>query len=106
MFLKSIDIYGFKTFAEKTSLRFKPGVTAIVGPNGCGKSNIVDAIRWVLGESNARSIRGEVMEDVIYAEVDERNVSLKDIIGETLLFEDVSIVEVNVPAARLVLKRH
>ena len=72
MFLKSIDIYGFKTFADKISLLFKPGVTAIVGPNGCGKSNIVDAIRWVLGESNARSLRGEIMEDVIFSGSDER----------------------------------
>jgi chromosome segregation protein len=72
VFLKSIDIYGFKTFAEKTSLQFRPGVTAIVGPNGCGKSNIVDAIRWVLGESNARSLRGEVMEDVIFSGSDEQ----------------------------------
>jgi chromosome segregation protein len=72
LFLKSIDINGFKTFAEKTSLLFKPGVTAIVGPNGCGKSNIVDAIRWVLGESNARSLRGEIMEDVIFSGSDEK----------------------------------
>ncbi len=72
MFLKSIDISGLKTFAEKTSLLFRPGVTAIVGPNGCGKSNIVDAIRWVLGEANARSLRGEVMEDVIFSGSDER----------------------------------
>lgn len=72
MFLKSIDIYGFKTFAEKTSLLFRPGVTAIVGPNGCGKSNIVDAIRWVLGEANARSLRGEVMEDIIFSGSDDR----------------------------------
>jgi len=72
VFLKSIDIYGFKTFAEKTSILFRPGVTAIVGPNGCGKSNIVDAIRWVLGEANARSLRGEVMENVIFSGSDER----------------------------------
>ncbi len=72
MFLKSIDVYGFKTFAEKTALLFKPGVTAIVGPNGCGKSNIVDAIRWVFGETNARSLRGEVMEDVVFSGSEER----------------------------------
>ncbi|MFW6138689.1 MAG: chromosome segregation SMC family protein [Spirochaetota bacterium] len=69
--MKRLEMQGFKSFADKTSMVFKPGVTAIVGPNGCGKSNIVDAIKWVLGESNARSLRGELMEDVIFSGSDD-----------------------------------
>ncbi|HYM50128.1 MAG TPA: chromosome segregation protein SMC [Candidatus Limnocylindrales bacterium] len=67
MYLKSIRVQGFKTFARRTDLPFSRGITAIVGPNGSGKSNLVDAIRWALGERNARGLRGHRMEDVIYA---------------------------------------
>src|SRR5215210_3766017 len=72
MRLERLEINGFKSFSDRSELAFDKGVTAIVGPNGCGKSNVADAITWVMGEQSAKSLRGEKMEDVIFNGSDAR----------------------------------
>lgn len=72
MYLKSLEIFGFKSFADRVRIEFSQGISALLGPNGCGKSNIVDAIKWVVGEQSARNLRAEAMEDIIFNGTENR----------------------------------
>ena len=91
--LKNIEISGFKSFVDPVATEFAPGITAIVGPNGCGKSNLSEAITWVLGEQSAKSLRGGRMEDVIFGGTDRRKPLGMAEVGLTLQLEDPSEAE-------------
>ena len=115
MYLKNLKTVGFKSFADKTSLNFEPGITAIVGPNGCGKSNISDAIRWVLGEQSAKALRGGEMADVIFSGTEgarnrkplamaEVSLTIGDVDGENLKAAGVDLAYNEVTITRRVFR--
>ncbi len=94
MYLKKLEIQGFKSFPEYTLIEFDQGMTAVVGPNGSGKSNVTDAIRWVLGEQSVKTLRGGKMEDVIFNGTQSRKAMNYD---EVSLTEDSTVrVKVNI----------
>jgi len=99
MRIKQIELNGFKSFMERTVLELPPGVTAIVGPNGCGKSNVVDAIRWVLGEQSPRHLRGEAMEDVIFTGNAENGPLGMAEVGLLLERDETDLARVREPGA-------
>ncbi|MBI3191315.1 MAG: AAA family ATPase, partial [Pedosphaera parvula] len=112
MYLKNLTVLGFKSFLERTTLNFRPGITAIVGPNGCGKSNVADAIRWVLGEQSAKALRGGEMSDVIFNGTDNRkplgmaevSLTIGDVDGEHLKAAGVEIAYNEVTLTRRVFR--
>ncbi|MGN6553117.1 MAG: chromosome segregation protein SMC [Verrucomicrobiota bacterium] len=112
MYLKNLTVLGFKSFADKTSLNFEPGVTGVVGPNGCGKSNVSDAIRWVLGEQSAKALRGGEMADVIFNGTDGRkplgmaevSMTLGDVDEEHLRAAGVEVSYTEVTVTRRIFR--
>ncbi|MCL2070191.1 MAG: AAA family ATPase [Treponema sp.] len=96
MFLKSLDIFGFKSFADKTRIEFADGITTLLGPNGCGKSNVVDAVKWALGEQASRAMRAEKMEDVIFNGTEDRKpLNVAEVI--LTLGNDTGLLPLDVP---------
>ncbi|MGB9685942.1 MAG: chromosome segregation SMC family protein [Rectinema subterraneum] len=96
VFLKSLEIFGFKSFADRVRIEFSPGISALLGPNGCGKSNIVDAIKWVVGEQSAKSLRAESMEDIIFNGTENRRpLSVAEV--SITLANDGEVLPLDVP---------
>ncbi|GMO45309.1 MAG: AAA family ATPase [Termitinemataceae bacterium] len=100
MFLKSLDVFGFKSFAEKTHIEFADGITALLGPNGCGKSNVVDAIKWVLGEQKSGALRADKMEDVIFSGTESRKALGVAEVTLTLANED-GLLPIDMPELQI-----
>ena len=89
--LEKLEISGFKSFADRTSLVFGEGITGVVGPNGCGKSNIAEAISWVLGEQSAKNLRGGKMEDVIFSGTrDRKPTGMAEVLLTLVAIEDIA----------------
>src|SRR3954454_22236332 len=88
MRIKRLEVQGFKSFCDRTVLTFNQPITAVVGPNGCGKSNIIDAIRWCMGEQSAKHLRGKSMDDVIFAGSETRSAA--GMCEVSLTFENIS----------------
>jgi chromosome segregation protein len=100
--LRRVELIGFKSFMDRTVLDFRTGVTTILGPNGCGKSNVVDAVRWVLGEQSAKQLRGERMDDVIFKGTQKRKpLSVAEV---SLVFDDIA-GELRVPFSEVAISR-
>jgi chromosome segregation protein len=100
LFLKSLEMFGFKSFADRTTVEFPDGITALLGPNGCGKSNVVDAIKWVLGEQASRSLRAEKMEDVIFNGTENRKpLNMAEV--SLTLSNDTGILPLDMPEVQI-----
>jgi chromosome segregation protein len=100
LFLKNLDIFGFKSFADRTRVEFADGITALLGPNGCGKSNVVDAVKWVLGEQASRAMRAEKMEDVIFNGTENRKaLSVAEV--TLTLANDAGLLPLDMPEVQI-----